>query len=200
MRAVHVCTDVTAVDLTPELLELARAKPGADAIRFDHGDAQALPYADGSFDVVASNFGVIFAADRDAGARELARVCRRGGRLGLTAWYRRPALDAVWNRLGRPPSVDFYAWADRDEQERLLGAAFDLERHERVWHLEGESGEAVYEFWSRTAPASKAFLESLDDETRAEARAALVEYWEGFRRGDRISEPRPYVLVLGRRR
>ena len=72
MRAVHVCTDVTALDLTPELLELARAKPGADAIRFDHGDAQALPYADGSFDVVASNFGVIFAADRDAGARELA--------------------------------------------------------------------------------------------------------------------------------
>jgi hypothetical protein len=137
---------------------------------------------------------------RDAAASELARVCRRGGRLAVTAWCRKPALDEVWSRFGRASPVDAYAWAEPDELERLLGGAFELELRDREWRLEGESGEAGHEFWSRVVPPSREFLDSLDDETRAEARAALVEYWEGFRDGDRISEPRPYVLVPGRRR
>jgi SAM-dependent methyltransferase len=182
------------------MLDIARAKPGADAIRFEVGDAQSLPYEDASFDVVASNFGVIFAPDRDAVARELARVCRPNGRLGLTVWHRKPELEELWDRFGRTSSVDPYVWAGAPEQERLLGEAFELEQHERVWRLEGDDGEAVFEFMSRVAPPTKAFLAELDDETRAAVREALIEYWEGFRVGDRISEPRPYTLLVGRRR
>src|SRR5262249_37716124 len=85
-RAARTGAEVTGLDITPELLDVARSKADAHAIRFDEGDAQALPYVDGSFDVVASNFGVIFALGRDAVASELARVCRRGGRPRRTAW------------------------------------------------------------------------------------------------------------------
>ena len=200
LRAARVGADVTALDIAPAMLELARAKPGAESIRFDLGDARALPYEDAAFDVVASNFGVIFVPDRDVVARELARVCRTDGRLGLTAWFAKPALDEICRRFGRTSSVDTGVWADADEVGRLLGGAFELELHERVWHLEGASGEDVFEFCSRTAPPTKAYLESLDDETRAQVRAALVEYWEGFREGGVVREPRAYLLVLGRRR
>jgi len=200
LRAARAGADVTALDIAPAMLELARAKPRAESIRFDLGDVRALPYEDAVFDVVASNFGVIFVPDRDVVARELARVCRSDGRLGLTAWFAKPALDEIYQRFGRTPSVDSSAWADADELERLLGGAFELDLSERVWHLEGASGKDVFEFWSRTAPPTKAYLESLDDDTRVQVRAALVEYWEGFRDGGGVREPRPYLLVLGRRR
>jgi SAM-dependent methyltransferase len=200
LRAARAGADVTGLDIAPGMLELARAKPGADAIRFDLGDARSLPYEDASFDIVASNFGVIFAPDQEVVASELARVTRPGGRLGLTAWFAKPQLDEIYERYGRTSTIDFYVWSRPDELDRLLDAVFDLELHERVWHLEGDSGEAVFEFWSRTAPPAKAYLEQLDDETRLQVRDALIAYWEGYREGDRVREPRPYVLVLGTRR
>jgi len=200
LRAARAGATVSAMDITPRMLDIARAKPGAGAVSFELGDAQALPYASATFDVVASNFGVIFAPDREAVAGELARVCRPGGRLGLTTWHRIPELEALWDRFGRTSSVDEFVWANEAEQERLLSGSFELERHARVWRLEGESGEAVFEFWSRVAPGTKAFIDGLDAEMRAQVRAALVAYWEGFRDGDHVSEPRRYTLVLGRRR
>jgi SAM-dependent methyltransferase len=200
LRAARAGSEVTGLDITPRLLELARAKPGADAIRFDCGDARSLPYKDASFDIVASNFGVIFAPDQEVVASELARVTRTGGRLGLTAWSEKPKLDEIYARFGRTSKIDSYMWSRPDDLERLLGGSFDLELHDRVWNLEGDSGESVFEFWSRTAPPTKAYLEQLDDESRTRVRAALVEYWEGFRDGDRVREPREYVLVLGTRK
>jgi len=200
LRAARSGAEINALDIAPALLALAREKPGAEAIRFEEGDAQSLPYEDAAFDVVASNFGVIFAPNRDAAARELARVCRGGGRLGLTAWCPIPAFEELWLEIRGPAQVDPTIWAERAELERLLGDAFELELVVGTWWFEGESAEAMYEFSSRVAPPMKAFLDSADDETRARVRKALVTYWEGFRDGDRVREPRRYVLVLGRRR
>jgi SAM-dependent methyltransferase len=200
LRAVRAGAEVTGLDIAPRLLALARTKPGADAIRFDLGDARALPYEDASFDIVASNFGVIFAPDQEVVAAELTRVTRPGGRLGLTAWLAKPELDGIYERFGRTSKIDSYVWSRPDELERLLGDAFDLELHDRVWHLEGDSGDSIFEFWSSTAPPTKAYLEQLDDESRTRVREALVDYWERYREGDRVREPRAYVLVLGARR
>jgi SAM-dependent methyltransferase len=200
IRAAQAGADVTGLDVAPAMLDRARAKASSLPIELDLGDAQKLPYDDRAFDVVASNFGVIFAADRDAVAAELARVCRHGGRLGLTAGCPKPALDELYARFGRTSGVEAWQWSQRDELERLLGAAFELVVHERVWYPEGARGADVLAFWSRTAPPTKAYLEALDASTRAEVEAALIEYWEGFRDGDRVREPRAYVLVLGRRR
>src|SRR5918912_2631100 len=84
LRAARGGAEVTAIDISNELLELARAKEDAERVSWELGDAQSLRFDDGAFDVVVSSFAVIFAPDQEAAAHELGRVCRRGGRLGLT--------------------------------------------------------------------------------------------------------------------
>jgi ubiquinone/menaquinone biosynthesis C-methylase UbiE len=88
LRAARAGASVVGIDISAD--QLAKARRAADneglAIRFDEGDCQELPYADAEFDAVASAFGVIFAPDQERAASELARVCRSGGRLALTAW------------------------------------------------------------------------------------------------------------------
>jgi len=88
LRAARAGADVTGVDLAPALVETARRRAGHEGLSADFkvGDAENLPFEDGSFDVVASAIGVMFAPDHAAVARELARVCRPGGRLGLVNW------------------------------------------------------------------------------------------------------------------
>jgi len=79
---------VVASDLTPELLEagrLAAARQGA-VLEWRQADAEALPFADGEFDVVMSCVGVMFAPHHQASASELIRVCRPGGTIGLISW------------------------------------------------------------------------------------------------------------------
>lgn len=80
--------EVTALDYVPALLERARERAAAERleIRFEEGDAENLPYADGAFDAVLSTFGVMFAPDQERAASELVRVCRPGGRIALTNW------------------------------------------------------------------------------------------------------------------
>jgi SAM-dependent methyltransferase len=201
LRAAAAGAEVTAIDIAPRMVERARAKAERRGLEIDFavGDCARLPHGDGSFDVVVSSFGMVFAVDPPAVAREVARTCAPGGRLGFTAWHELPRLTALFRRFGRTaPAVDPELWAARADE--LLGDAFELEVRERTWHLRGETGTAVLDFWEKTAPPTKAYLASLDPGRRADVRAALVEYWEGFRGPDGVDEPRPYVLVLGRRR
>ena len=83
---------VSAVDIGDGLIEAAKRM--APEIDFRVGDAEALPFGDQSFDAVSSTFGVMFVAQPEAAARELARVCRKGGRIGLATWVRREELRA----------------------------------------------------------------------------------------------------------
>src|SRR5690606_16539885 len=77
--------EVTSTDYVPSLLEAGRQRALAEghAIEFREADAENLPFADNSFDVVISTFGVMFTPDQDKAASELLRVCRPGGRIGL---------------------------------------------------------------------------------------------------------------------
>src|SRR3954468_2996586 len=80
---------VTSTDYVPALLERGRRRAeaeGFDTIVFEAADAEALPYAADSFDVVLSTFGVMFAPDHERAAAEMIRVCRPGGRIGLASW------------------------------------------------------------------------------------------------------------------
>jgi SAM-dependent methyltransferase len=201
LRAAEAGARVTAIDIAPRMIERARAKAERRGlgIGFEVGDCARLPYADGAFDVVSSSFGMVFADEAAAVAREVARTCARGGRLGFTAWHELPRLTALYRRFGRErAAVDPELWSSHAGE--LLGDEFELEARERTWHLRGESGTAVLEFWERTAPPTKAYLASLEPGRRADVRAALVEYWEGFRGPEGVDEPRSYALVLGRRR
>ena len=78
---------VVGLDYVPALLERARPRAEAEGLeaKFVEGDTEALPFQDGSFDVVSSVCGAMFAPNLEQTAGELARVCRTGGRIGLVA-------------------------------------------------------------------------------------------------------------------
>src|SRR5262249_34732849 len=103
-RAARAGAHVTARDFAPGLIEKARR--GTEPVCWEVGDAQQLPHEDAAFDVVASCFGLIFAPDAERVVSECRRVLRPGGRLGMTAWKRRPELEELWSKYaeGGPPA------------------------------------------------------------------------------------------------
>jgi SAM-dependent methyltransferase len=88
---------VIATDFVPQLLETAARRAETEGLELEtrEADAQSLPFADGTFDVVLSTFGVIFVPDQSQAAAELLRVCRPGGRIGLTAWTPDSVMAAI---------------------------------------------------------------------------------------------------------
>ena len=187
--------DVVGIDFSPGQLEKARATAAAARlpIQFDQGDAQQLPYADASFAVVASTFGIIFAPDRRLVADELTRVTRPGGRIAVTSW-----TDDDWAELGRSVGRESPAiadpWARPDVVGDLLGRAFELRFEEGEWRVAADSAEELWEMMSTSAPPLKAFLGGLDDERREEVgRRYMAFLASGELR-------RRYVLALGTRR
>jgi SAM-dependent methyltransferase len=99
--------DVTSTDYVPALLERGRARAAAEGLRieFREADAEALPFADGTFDVVVSTFGVMFAPDQDRCAAEMLRACKRGGKIGLANWTPEGFIGQMFKVVGKhvPP-------------------------------------------------------------------------------------------------
>jgi ubiquinone/menaquinone biosynthesis C-methylase UbiE len=99
---------VIATDYVPALLERASERAAAErlAIECREADAEALPFAEASFDVIVSTFGVMFTADHERAAAELIRVCRPGGRIGLANWTPEGFIGQLFQTIGRhvPPA------------------------------------------------------------------------------------------------
>jgi ubiquinone/menaquinone biosynthesis C-methylase UbiE len=93
---------VVATDYVPALLECGRQRAAAEGLTVDfcEGDAESLPLPDASFDVVLSTFGVMFAPDHPRAARELLRVCRPGGRVGLANWTPAGFIGQLFKTVG----------------------------------------------------------------------------------------------------
>lgn len=110
ITARRIGADVVALDLTPRLLdaalELAEAA-GVEGIDWREGDAEALPFRDGEFDVVLSSFGHIFAPRPEVTIREMLRVLRPAGRIAFTTWPPEHATGAMFRVLGKyvPPQA-----------------------------------------------------------------------------------------------
>jgi len=124
--------DVTGIDFVPALLERARRRADAEgtAIDFREADAQALPFADASFDAVLSCFGVIFAPDQDRAAAELLRVCRPGGRIAIACWMPEGIAAESFRALAPyappPPGLEPPTrWGTVEGLESLLGAGVE---------------------------------------------------------------------------
>ena len=138
--------DVTGVDLAPALLEQARGRAAAEhlPVRFQEGDAEELPFPDGTFDVVLSTFGVSFASDQDRAAQELLRVCRSGAKIGLVNWAPTGANVAegrVFDSYFPPaPGAPRSLWGTDKGLRGLLG--------DRVASLQITPRSVVYRFHS----------------------------------------------------
>lgn len=202
LRIAQAGAEVTAVDISENLLDLASRKPGAERVAWELGDAQALRFDEASFDGVVSCFAVIFAPDQDAAAGELARVCRPSGRLGLTSWRPEDGPHAIYQRFVASDSVAVAdQWGEEAHVHELLDGTFELEIDESVWHLRADSPEAAWTLMSEGAPPVKALLEKLEPAVAAEFRAAMLERWVGFQTDEGVvDEPRRYLRVTGRRR
>lgn len=187
---------VVGVDVAEDGLEHARAAAAEQRLsaEFSLGDAHELPFADGAFDGVASAFGVIFAAEPERAATELARACRPGGKLGLTLMpseSRAGETFALLARYGRPGPHPA-EW--ETNVERLLGADFELEVDRR----ESPTAPPPDPSWEdrvRSFAPLRDVVERLDEEAVAGLRSELAAVDERFR-----DRPPSYLLVLGRRR
>ena len=120
--------EVTSTDYVPALLEAGRLRAEAEGhtVRYQEADAEDLPFADGSFDVVISTFGVMFTPNQERAAAELARVCRPGGRIGLANWTPDGFIGQLFRTIGRyvppPPGTKSPAlWGTTARLEELFG-------------------------------------------------------------------------------
>lgn len=193
--AARLGADVTGLDISAD--QLAKADAAAESegltIRFDEGDAQALPYDDAAFDAAASAFGVIFAPDHERAADELTRVCRQGGRIAITSW-----TEDGWfllnNRL-RPgyEGLASIRWSDEDYLRGLL-PRFELRFERGESTIAAGSDEECWQLLSSSVPPLKAWLDTLDEQGREDAgREYLALITEG-------ALTREYVLAVGVRR
>jgi SAM-dependent methyltransferase len=149
--------EVTGLDLTPKLLEVAReraAQAGVE-VRFVEGDAEQLPFPEDSFDRVTSCFGVIFAPRHDVAAGELARVARPGARIAVTGWTPEGITGDLFKTIGAympPPPPELATpmrWGEEDHLRSLFagtGADLAFERRSVAFtHESPESWVAYYE-------------------------------------------------------
>ena len=201
--------DVVGMDFAPALVETARrvaAEAGVD-IRFDVGDAEAIPYEVASFDVVVtSTCGVMFAPDHAAAARELARVTRPGGRVALACWTPDGGIGEMFTMMRpfvpppAPGAGSPFEWGREEHVRELLGEAFELRFEEHVSTFRIESGAAYWDLFSTSYGPTKTAADALDPERRGEFRQAWMEFYEARREGDQVVDRREYLLTLGTRR
>ena len=203
----RVGASVTGVDLAPALVDTARrlaSEEGLD-IHYEVGDAEALPYPDGSFDVVTSSVGSMFAPDHRRVAAELARVCRPGGRLVLGHWAAEGGVADMFKVMApflppSPPGAGSpFQWGSRDHSQELLRDSFLLRFEDGDAPQLGASGEEVWQLFATVYGPTRTLAESLDPERRAALRAAFVSFFEGYRTDEGIHQPRPYLIVAGTR-
>jgi SAM-dependent methyltransferase len=199
---------VTGVDLAPRLVETAvrRASERGLDVRYDVGDAETLPYPDESFDGVASAVGVVFTGNQERAAGEMARVCRLGGRIGLTAWLRSGGVGDFFDAMAQfearsaANTPSHFDWSNEERVNELLCEHFSLVFAIGDAPYLAASPEAAWEELSVAYGPTRALAESLDSARRDKLRRAVVAFYEQFRAGDGICHHREYRLVRGRRR
>lgn len=120
--------DVVSTDYVGALLERGQARAGAEglAVQFKEADAENLPFADASFDVVLSTFGVMFTPNQEQAASELARVCKSGGKIGLANWTPSGFVGELFKVIGRyiPPPAGVKPaslWGTEERLRELFG-------------------------------------------------------------------------------
>jgi SAM-dependent methyltransferase len=204
LRAALAGGQTIGVDLTPELLATARTLAARTGVTVDwrEGDVEALPVGDATIDVVISTFGCELAPRHDVVARELARVLRPGGRMGLCVWPPEGTMGAIMRTVARflpppPPGAEPpLRWGEPDHVRRLFaGTGIEL-RFERavLEHEPFESAAADVEWHAaRFGPLIRARRAAEAEGRWEELRDALIPLHEG-------RCELHYVVILGTKR
>jgi SAM-dependent methyltransferase len=178
---------VTGVDYVPALLDRARQRAQAEGLEatFQDGDAEALPFPDGAIDVVLSTCGAMFAPDQEQTARELLRVCRPGGRIGMVNWVPDGYVGELFRAIGRylPPPPGLrppVLWGSQERLRELFGPEVSITAPRRTFLWRWPSAEHQAEFFATFyGPTNKA-LAALGADLAADLKADMVEVARSF--------------------
>ena len=195
-----------STDYVPGLLARGKLRAEADGmkIEFKEEDAEALSFADASFDVVVSTFGVMFTPNQDRAAAELARVCRRGGKIGLANWTPEGFIGQVFKTLGKylppPPGAKSPAlWGTEARIKEMFGAsASTIHAERRYFVFRYRSPEHFMEiFKNYYGPMLKAFA-ALDAANQQKLHQDLIALIGTMNRADdgTMIVPSEYLEVV----
>ena len=198
--------EVVSPDYVPALLERGRERAAAERllIEFREADAEALPFADATFDAVVSTFGVMFTADQDKAAAELVRVCKPGGKIGLANWTPDGFIGQLFKTIGKymPPPAGVKSpalWGTGARITEFFGAqASSIQLEQRDFVFRYRSAQHWLDvFKSYYGPLLKTFG-ALDPETRTALTDDLFELIKRFNRsGDKtMVVPSEYLEVV----
>jgi len=197
--------EVVGVDLGAGVI--AAAKSLAPNIEFRVGDAEALAFEDGSFDGVTSTYGVMFAARPEEAARELTRVCKKGGRIGLLTWVPSGPVEGFFSMMKpylppppSPPPPSPFAWGRPERVRELLGHAFDLGFEADTTMLRVPSGQRAWDLFIAGFGPTKTIAAGLDPVQLERFRRDFIEYHDRHRDELGVAYPREYLVTVGVRR
>jgi SAM-dependent methyltransferase len=198
--------DVTGIDYVPALLDLGRGRAAAEGydIKFVEGDAEDLPFSAASFDVVLSTLGAMFAPDQETTARELLRVVRPGGKIGMANWTPDGFVGQLFRVTSRyvppPPGLTPpVLWGTEERLRDLFGdgvASLWAERRTFVFRYRS-ADDMLDVFRTYYGPVNQAFGALDADQQRAYAAdlRALIERFN--RSGDEtVVVPSDYLEVV----
>ena len=204
LAAARRFADVTSTDYVPALLDRGRERARAEnlSVRFQVADAEALPFDDGSFDVVLSTFGVMFAPDQKRAAHEILRVLRTGGRVGLASWTPQGFIGRLFKVIGAhvPPPAELKSpalWGTEAHLAELFdGAQIRCER--RLFNFRYRSAAHwVQVFRDFYGPTLKAFA-ALDAKGQQALEDDITALLQGMNTGGAASlvVPAEYLEVV----
>ncbi|WP_036264678.1 class I SAM-dependent methyltransferase [Methylocapsa aurea] len=187
LAAARRFADVVSTDYVGALLERGRERAKADRlpVTFQEADAEALPFADASFDVVLSTFGVMFTPNQQQAASELMRVCRPGGKIGMANWTPGSFIGQLFKTIGKyvPPAPGVKSpalWGSMAHLETLFGSSATVAAKSRNFVFRYKSPEHWVEtFRSYYGPIVKAFA-AIDPEAREALEADLYALLDKF--------------------
>jgi len=205
LAAARRFADVVSTDYVGALLERGRERAKADRlpVTFQEADAEALPFADQSFDVVLSTFGVMFTPNQQQAANELARVCRRGGKIGLANWTPEGFVGQLFKTIGKyvppPPGMKSPSlWGTRAHLDTLFGSKGSIATESKNFVFRYKSREHWLEiFRGYYGPVLKAFA-AIEPEARNALEADIYALLHAFNvaRDGTLVLPSEYLEVV----
>ena len=185
--AARTGADVIGVDIAPNLLEQARERASAEnlSVKFQEGDAEALPFSDGEFDIVITMFGAMFAPRPERAAAELLRVCKPGGLIAMANWTPEGFIGKTFRATARivppPPGIPApILWGDEKVvRERLQNGSKSLttERRSVKFKYPFPPEKVVALFREYFGPTKMTFSR-LDSSGQAQLNAELESLWK----------------------
>jgi 2-polyprenyl-3-methyl-5-hydroxy-6-metoxy-1,4-benzoquinol methylase len=182
-------TDVTSTDYVPQLLEVAKGRAEAEGltITFKEADAENLPFADASFDVAVSTFGIMFTPNQAQSASEIARVVRKGGRIGLANWTPESYIGQLFKTIGKhvPPPAGVQSPSLWGSEARLkeLFPGHGISTSRRIFNFRYKSAAHWLEvFRTYYGPTHRAFA-ALDAAGQAALAAEITALLTKMNRG-----------------